>query len=265
MLCVLQTRIYKARHPCRASLPCTLPFADPEGALRAEAEQARSVKFLRECGERSFSLPTDWLEAYGGESSSSEEDGDEEAGSSSVSDGSRCSGSESDSDDESEPETHVRERTRAIGGVVRLGPEARSCHALRRVDVGHFVFFKATCAPFLVGKVLDARVGPCDEQEVYVHWLSPFSKKLRDRASKVSIQEYGAVTFRKDYLSEVQQGTTGRSRPRRVKDTDWESISRIVASCRRLNAKGTRIPMGILRTLEGAQQEEEVEDLSAAN
>lgn len=113
-----------------------------------------------------FDLLTDWLAAYWDESSSSsssEEDGEEEAGSSSSSDGSPCSsGSESDSDDDSEPETPVRESTGAMGDVVRPGSDARPCHALRRADVGHFVFFKATCAPFLVGKVLDTRVGLYD-------------------------------------------------------------------------------------------------------
>lgn len=224
------------------------------------------MKFLRRCCEQEFDLPTDWLEvdedwvqvddgADNGNADPEEEEKEE--------DGSSSSGGGSDSDDGSAHEGHIRGgATGGDTGFVTSNSDEACPHDIRSINVGHIVFFTATCAPFLVGKVLDTRAGENDEQEVCVHWLSPVNTRLRGRASEVSIQEYGAVTFREDYRHEVQQDSTaGRRRSRRVKDTDWEPISRVVASCESFNARGTKVPRGILRTLEAIQ--DVVEESSA--
>ena len=130
------------------------------------------------------------------------------------------------------------------------GPGAhRTGESLRRlpsqIGVGEFVFFLATGAPFVVGKVIEMRMID-DVDEVRVQWFSPVSKLLRDGAAECSIEKYASATFRADYLAEREEH---RGRPRLVPDVSSERVSRVVVSCDDLIGRGKKIPRSVISAL----------------
>ncbi|CAM9602102.1 unnamed protein product, partial [Sphacelaria rigidula] len=105
-----------------------------------------------------------------------------------------------------------------------------------------------TGAPFLIGKVLTRRVRDDGEGVVDLHWLQPCRDAILSRAASVSLNEYGKVAFAGNYMfCETTGDCGGRSKRKREKESSWEPISRIVATCTALNGK-KKIPSKALAT-----------------
>lgn len=113
--------------------------------------------------------------------------------------------------------------------------------ASEELKIGHFAFFLAGSAPFLVGKVLELREHE-GVQEIRVHWFTPFNRNLRNSSSIVPLAEYSRVTFGADYGPE--EAPHGRS-VKHATDVDWERSSRVVVSCTQLIAKGKKLPASV--------------------
>lgn len=98
------------------------------------------------------------------------------------------------------------------------------------IKMGHFAFTPAEEAPFLVGKIVDARrandVDEGAEDEVQIHWWSPSNRNTRDKAWTESLQSYGTVVFAKTTCAR----TTEEAVRRLVADVSWDSVSVILAT-----------------------------------
>ena len=152
-----------ARRPSTA-----LPFAsDSERWAQVEAEQLESIRMLREEGEREFDLPARFLP-------------DQDDLAETLDDG---IGAESRDVESLSP---LATQTGGGEGGVSLNERDAAVDVSR----GCFVFFDATPAPFLVGRVTDVLGNHEGEDvEVSVHWYNP--ARPRENPYSMNPREYG--------------------------------------------------------------------------
>lgn len=241
-----------------------------------------SVKRLRETGSRPFDLPTHWIpeedifdgmsdddseeKSAGGDDKRDDVEDTDTDGQGALNDGDNCSGpgdvdggapscdSSDDSDDDSSSTSSFDEeidnsrQRRARGSVGGTHITRRQRQRRQPVRVGHFAFFTADEAPFLIGKVENVRTSDDGDDEVQLHWYSPSNAKIRNNAASETIDTYGKGVFAADYVA-MGTGNNPRRRGKMEKDTDWEPVSSIVVSCNKLNGNGKKVPGWVLAKL----------------
>ena len=248
---------------------------------QAKAEMQMSVDLLREKGSKPFDLPTYWLREEDNDSNDSDDsDSDSDSSSSSSNNSDLSSGRSSDGDgsnnmtNSNNSNNSGRDSQTGDGsgrgnggdnGSVRDG-DSDSSEGTAKVSTpktgrsrraitttrGHFAFFLADQAPFLVGQITDVRRAEGDgeereaQHEVRIHWWSPATARIRAAAASVSLDTYAKGVFAKDHVP--WQGSGGNRR-RLIPDQSWEPVSRIVTTCPALIGRGKKIPGKILKVL----------------